>query len=60
MAHPKIKPLGYALLWQPPTETVAVSIDAQRLLIQLLAIGLLTALGYLLAGSIKNRDDKQR
>jgi hypothetical protein len=38
MMYPKLEAIGYAPIWDPPRVTVAVSIDFQRILVELIAI----------------------
>lgn len=53
--YPKVKAIGYSLIWIPPSETIVASVDVPRFLIQTAGLGLFTAIAYVVATAIRNK-----
>ena len=56
MEHPKAHAIGYAPIWAPPEwGMAAVSIDFQRILVELIATMVVGFSAYFISGSLKPR-----
>lgn len=56
IAHPRVMTLGYSLIWKPPTELDAISVDINRFLIQFIGLCLIAIITYLLVPLFDRKD----
>lgn len=54
-ARGRTRPLGYALLWEPPDDLLGVGVDVPRLLLSLVALTAVFAAALMIAWRVRAR-----